>query len=74
MPNVVGQDLQTAQDTLQSVSGNPLYISSSHDLKGSRSQVIDSNWEVCTQSIPSGATFSETTSVDFGVVKIGEGC
>jgi len=74
MPDLVGQNLQDAQDALQSVSGNPLFYSASHDLAGSRNQVLDSNWKVCTQNIPAGSTFTDDTTVDFGVVKLDEIC
>ena len=74
MPDLVGQNLQDAQDELQSVSGNPLFYSASHDLAGSRNQVLDSNWKVCTQNIPAGSTFTDDTTVDFGVVKLDEIC
>src|SRR5688500_10000581 len=41
MPDLVGVDLQTAQNTVQ---GNGVFFSVSHDLRGSRSQMLDSNW------------------------------
>jgi hypothetical protein len=75
MPDLVGQSLQQAQDSLQAVSGNPLFISFSHDLSGEdRSQVLDSNWKVCTQNVEPGATFTDETRIDFGVVKVEETC
>jgi hypothetical protein len=74
MPNEVGHGLQDAQDDLQRVSGDPVYYSKSHDLLGSRHQILDRDWQVCTQNIAEGATVSENDTVDFGVVKLSEGC
>jgi hypothetical protein len=75
MPQLVGHTLQDAQDSIQTASGNPLFISYSHDLSGEdRSQIIDSNWKVCTQNVPPGSTFADDTRIDFGVVKLDETC
>jgi len=74
MPNEVGHGLQDAQDNLQRVSGDPVYYSRSHDLLGNRHQILDRNWQVCTQNIAGGATVSESDTVDFGVVKLSESC
>jgi hypothetical protein len=74
MPNEVGHVLQDAQDDLQRVSGNPVYISKSHDLIGSRHQILDRDWQVCSQNIAADATVSESDTVDFGVVKLSENC
>jgi hypothetical protein len=74
MPNEVGHGLQDAQDDLQRVSGNSAYFSRSHDLLGNRHQILDRNWQVCTQNIAEGATVSESDTVDFGVVKLSESC
>jgi hypothetical protein len=74
MPNEVSHGLQDAQDDLQRVSGDPVYYSKSHDLLGSRHQILDRDWQVCTQNIAQGATVSESETVDFGVVKLSESC
>ena len=74
MPNEVGHVLQDAQDDLQRVSGNSAYYSRSHDLLGNRHQILDRDWQVCTQNIAKGATVSESDTVDFGVVKLSESC
>ena len=74
MPNEVGHVLQDAQDDLQRVSGNSAYYSRSHDLLGNRHQILDRDWQVCTQNITEGATVSESDTVDFGVVKLSESC
>jgi hypothetical protein len=73
MPDLVGVDLQTAQNTVQE-SG--VFFSVSHDLLGSRSQVLDSNWIVCTQSVPAGERITGDVEgeIDFGAVKRGEPC
>jgi hypothetical protein len=41
-----------AQDDLQRVSGDPVFFSHSHDLLGSRFQILDADWKVCTQTSP----------------------
>jgi hypothetical protein len=73
MPDFVGLDLQTAQDMVQT---NGVWLSVSHDLLGSRNQVVDSNWLVCTQNIPAGQQVSAGAEgeIDFGVVKREERC
>ncbi len=73
MPDLVGLDLQTAQDLVQT---NGVFLSVSHDLLGSRNQVVDSNWVVCTQNIPVGQQVSTDAEgeIDLGVVKREERC
>jgi hypothetical protein len=74
MPNEVGKVLQVAQDDIQRVSGDPIFISHSHDLIGTRFQVLDSNWKVCDQNVAPGRRVSATGHIDFGVVKLAETC
>jgi hypothetical protein len=73
MPDLVGLDLQTAQNVIQ---GNGVFLSRSHDLLGMRTQVLDSNWVVCTQNIPVGqqVTGDAEGLIDLGVVKREEPC
>jgi hypothetical protein len=73
MPNFVGMDLQTAQNLVQD---NGVFLSLSHDLLGSRNQIVDSNWMVCDQNIAAGehVTGDVEGQIDFGVVKRGEPC
>jgi hypothetical protein len=76
MPNMVGKDLQSAQDEVQT---HGIFLSNSHDLLGSRMQVLDSNWQVCNQSPVAGAAVKGQDSdlegtIDFGVVKLTETC
>ena len=73
MPDVVGMDLQSAQDLVQTFG---VFYSVSHDLLGSRNQLIDSNWMVCDQNIPPGqhVTGDAEGQIDFGVVKREESC
>lgn len=73
MPSVIGMDLQSAQNLMQD---NGVFFSTSHDLAGGRAQVVDSNWVVCTQSVPAGqqVTGDVEGQIDFGVVKRGESC
>lgn len=76
MPNVVGTNLQDAQNRVQEYG---VFYSISHDLLGSRNQVLDSNWQVCNQSPRVGARVKGPASdyegkIDFGVVKLSETC
>jgi hypothetical protein len=73
MPAVVGMDLQSAQNLIQT---NGVFVSLSHDLLGTRAQVLDANWTVCTQNIPAGerVTGEVEGAIDLGVVKLGEPC
>jgi hypothetical protein len=73
MPALVGVDLQTAQDTIQTYG---VFLTVSHDLLGTRNQVLDSNWIVCDQNVAPGAqvTGEVEGSIDFGVVKREETC
>lgn len=75
MPNEVGRTLQEAQDDVQRVSGNPAFFTTSTDARGAnRSQVIDSNWVVCSQSEEPGNSQNQESQISFDVVKIGEDC
>jgi hypothetical protein len=73
MPDFVGMDLQSAQNLVQT---HGVWLSRSHDLLGSRNQVLDSNWIVCDQNIPAGqqVTGDAEGLIDFGVVKREESC
>ncbi len=76
MPDLIGQNLQDAQDAIQALTGNGVFFSGSTDLTGQgRNQVLDRNWQVCTSTPAPGEALSNGTSVEFGVVRIdGESC
>ena len=75
MPNLIGTDLQGAQDAIQSLTDGAVWFSSSTDLTGKgRLQIIDRNWTVCSSTPPPGATFTTSTRIDFGVVRDTEDC
>jgi hypothetical protein len=75
MPNLIGTDLQGAQDAIQSSSNGAVFFSSSTDLTGQgRMQIDDRNWTVCTSTPAPGASFTTATEIDFGVVKDSESC
>lgn len=75
MPNLVGVNLQRAQDQIQALTGDPLFFTSSHDAtKRNRNQVLDANWQVCSQNIAPGASFTNASRIDFGAVKLDENC
>ena|SRR5258707_7960860 len=70
MPNLIGHDLQGAQDAIQSLTADAVWYSGSTDLTGKgRMQIDDRNWVVCSSTPAPGATFTESTKVNFGVVK-----
>ena len=75
MPNLVGKDLQGAQDTIQSLTQDAVWLSTSTDLTGQgRAQIVDRNWIVCSSTPAAGAAFTATTTIDFGVVRDTEVC
>ena len=75
MPNEVGLGLQAAQDDIQRVSGNPIFISRSTDATGAgRHQVLDRDWKVCTQRPAAGTNVAAHGDVSFGAVKLAESC
>jgi hypothetical protein len=75
MPNEVGKILQTAQDDVQRAAGNPLFLSHSEDATGQdRFQILDRNWQVCSQNIAPGRTVPWDGHVVFSVVKLDESC
>ncbi|MEX2458253.1 MAG: PASTA domain-containing protein [Actinomycetota bacterium] len=70
IPNVVGMDLQAAQDTLQAAG---FYNLRSHDATGqNRFQVADRNWVVVSQTPQPGLQTSTDVLIDLGAKKIGE--
>ncbi|GLY34083.1 hypothetical protein Amsp01_001070 [Amycolatopsis sp. NBRC 101858] len=75
MPDLVGSDLQDAQDRIQHITGNPVFRTTSHDGTGAgRHQVLDHDWQVCAQNVAPGAAITLTSKIDFTVVKHGETC
>ncbi|AKS35864.1 PASTA domain-containing protein [Mycolicibacterium goodii] len=75
MPNLIGMDLQGAQDAIQSLTRGQVWFSSSTDLTGQgRAQFSDRNWQVCSSTPPPGARFTADTDIDFGVVRVSEEC
>jgi hypothetical protein len=75
MPNLVGKDLQSAQDAIQSLTDFAVTYTDSTDLTGQdRMQVSDRHWVVCTSTPPAGEKFTTDTDINFGVVRIEEIC
>ncbi len=75
MPNLVGANLQEAQDAIQALTGNAIFFTKSHDATGAgRHQILDRDWKVCTQNVPPGATVTADTAIDFGAAKLDERC
>jgi hypothetical protein len=75
MPNLVGSNLQSAQDRIQDLTNFVIAMTVSHDATGAgRHQVFDRNWKVCSQNIPPGSLINRGTRIDFGAVKLDERC
>ncbi|MGI5196565.1 PASTA domain-containing protein [Streptomyces sp. CA-288835] len=71
LPNLVGQDLQAAQDEAQAAG---FYALDDQDASGqNRLQVLDRNWTVCSQE-PTAGTHPTDTPVTLYAVKDGEAC
>lgn len=71
MPNLIGKNLQDAQDAIQELTNGDVFYSGSTDLTGQgRNQIVDNNWQVCTSTPAPGEPFSKDTPIDFGVVRI----
>lgn len=75
MPDLIGTNLQDAQDAIQKLTDFGIVLTTSHDATGAdREQLVDRNWKVCSQNIAPGATINASTMIDFGTVKIDESC
>ncbi|MFJ1869953.1 PASTA domain-containing protein [Streptomyces chartreusis] len=71
LPNLVGQDLQAAQDAAQAAG---FYVLDDQDASGQeRLQVFDRNWVVCSQK-PAAGTHPTDTAVTLYAVKDNETC
>jgi beta-lactam-binding protein with PASTA domain len=72
MPNLVGKNLQSAEDVLSSLGNTG---SRGEDVSGqSRLVIIDGNWKVCRQSVASGKRVPVSTVIVLGAVKSAEVC
>ncbi|TCO65219.1 hypothetical protein EV192_1011007 [Actinocrispum wychmicini] len=75
MPNLVGNNLQAAQDQMQKLTGDPLFLTTSHDATGKkRQQVLDRNWKICAQTPAAGTSITIKSVIDFAAVKNEEQC
>jgi beta-lactam-binding protein with PASTA domain len=75
MPDLVGRNLQEAQDAIQELTDFEIPITISHDATGAgREQLLDRNWKVCSQNIPPGEEITRNTRIDFGAVRTEERC
>ncbi|MFC5034547.1 hypothetical protein [Streptomyces sp. So13.3] len=72
VPNFVGKGLQSAQDAAQAAG---FYNLASHDAAGrDRHQILDLDWQVCSQAPAAGTSAPVDTKLDFGAVKTNETC
>jgi hypothetical protein len=75
MPDLVGSNLQDAQNAVQDLTDFEIAVTTSHDSTGAgRQQVVDRNWKVCSQSVAPGTTITKGAKIDFGTVKLDEAC
>ena len=75
MPDLVGVNLQDAQNAIQSLTDFEIAVTTSHDESGAgRQQVVDRNWKVCSQNVAPGEEITTSTRIDFGTVKLEESC
>lgn len=71
MPDLRGKGLQDAQDAIQALTNDGIFFTSSHDATGQgRHQLLDSDWQVCTQNVAPGSKITPKTHIDFGVVRV----
>ncbi len=71
MPDLIGANLQDAQDAIQKLTNEEIFYTGSTDLTGQgRNQIIDNNWQVCTSTPAPGEPITKDTKIDFGVVRI----
>jgi PASTA domain-containing protein len=71
MPDLTGKDLQTAQDSIQSLTNDAIFFTDSHDASGQgRHQILDRDWQVCDQDPEPGTEITPDTNIDFGVVRV----
>lgn len=75
MPDLVGANLQDAQNAIQRMTDFGIAVTYSHDESGAgRNQVLDRNWKVCSQNVAPGDTVTAESRIDFGAVKLEENC
>ncbi|MFC4951174.1 PASTA domain-containing protein [Pseudonocardia sp. GCM10023141] len=75
MPDLVGRNLQDAQDAIQALTGNAIFVTTSSDATGAgRHQVLDRNWKVCRQNVAPGQPINADAKIDFASVKLEEAC
>jgi len=74
MPNLVGKNLQDAQDQIQRLTDNAVRTTSHDATPADREQDVDRDWKVCNQSAKPGDQITEESSIDFTVVKNNEKC
>jgi hypothetical protein len=71
MPDLTGKDLQTAQDAIQSLTNDGVFFTTSHDATGQgRHQILDRDWQVCSEDPAPRSKITPDTKIDFGVVRV----
>ncbi len=72
VPDLVGKGLATAETDAQAAGFGSI---TTHDASGrGRIQILDRDWQVCSQAPPAGSSTSTATQLSLGVVKLDETC
>ena len=74
MPDLVGKNLQDAQNQIQQLTDNAVRTTSHDATPADREQDVDRDWKVCNQSAKPGDQITEEQAIDFTVVKNNEKC
>ena len=72
VPDLAGKGLATAETDAQAAGFGNI---TTHDASGrGRIQILDRDWQVCSQAPAAGTTASTASRLDLGVVKLDETC
>jgi len=75
MPDLRGENLQVAQEAVQSVHDTALFYTASENATGRRrQQVTASDWILCSQVPAAGSTFDGDTLITLQSVMVSEDC
>lgn len=72
---MVGVTLQDAQDSIQALTDDAIFVTSSVDATGAgRNQILDANWKVCSQNVPPESVITADSQIEFAAVQLDETC
>ncbi len=74
-PDLDGMSLETASDTLRTLTGNDELEIHTEDVAGlNRQQLAPRMWKVCWQAPQAGEPLTDDSWVGFGVTRMGVAC